>query len=151
MFLGGIFDIVILVPILLYRGEGLFDRSLADVRTGGLIFAAMLVALVANFLILQSIKTLGASTAAILEISYPMFTALILFFFFGERLDSRFILGALLVMTGSYFIVSNGEKESSPTASISLEIEILGRTTVQAEEESYHPALSEGMTENVFL
>lgn len=53
-----------------------------------------------------AIKNTNASYAAFAEISYPLFTLLFLFIFFGLRsLDWTILLGGSLIMIGSFIMV----------------------------------------------
>ena len=53
-----------------------------------------------------AIKSTSASYAAFTEISYPLFTVLFLFLFFGLRsLDWTIMLGGLLIMAGSCLMI----------------------------------------------
>lgn len=53
-----------------------------------------------------AIKSTSASYAAFTEISYPLFTVLFLFIFFGLRsLDWTIMLGGLLIMAGSFLMI----------------------------------------------
>lgn len=115
MIYGGLLDLLILVPLLLWRGEKLFDESLSNPKVLTVVTIAMLIALVANFLILYSIKILGANTAAILEISYPVFTCLGLYFFFDKQMDSQFLMGAGLIFLGVCLVVTRPDVEEKNT------------------------------------
>lgn len=53
-----------------------------------------------------AVKNVNASYAAFAEISYPLFTILFLFVFFGQRMfDWTTILGGLLIFSGSALLV----------------------------------------------
>lgn len=65
----------------------------------------VLVSLAANFSILKSIELANASLAAIIEISYPLFTVLFAWLLLGQNhLSWSFALGGGLIMLGTYVV-----------------------------------------------
>lgn len=61
-----------------------------------------------------AIKNVNASYAAFAEISYPLFTLLFLFLFFGiKHFDWYVLVGGAFVMTGSFLLVF-GQLSQSP-------------------------------------
>ncbi len=70
-----------------------------------LIVVGEILALIANFFILSSIKNLGASLASVIEISYPFFVAFFTFLFFGGSVNVWFWVGSAFVFIGSVIIM----------------------------------------------
>lgn len=65
----------------------------------------MVISLAANFSILKSIELSNASLAAIIEISYPIFTVLFAWLLLGQNnLTWSFALGGSLIMLGTYIV-----------------------------------------------
>ena len=70
-----------------------------------LLLASIALAITANFLILTSVKLLGAAPASVIEISYPFFVVLFTVLLYGARMSVQFIAGAALVFLGSALIM----------------------------------------------
>lgn len=88
---------------------GLSKRTLgADwqlLKEGGretkLMLASIGVSLAANLFILLSINAKNATMAAMIEITYPLFTALFAWMFFREvQVTAGTLIGALLILSG---------------------------------------------------
>jgi len=62
----------------------------------------------ASFFIFSSIKLLGASTASIFEISYPLFVVVFSLIIYGGTVNFWFCLGAAFLFIGSYIIIRWG-------------------------------------------
>lgn len=75
----------------LKRGEG----------TGKLLLASICVYVVANSFILLATKSKNATMAGMIEISYPLFTALFAYLIFKEtQINAGTFAGSLLVLSG---------------------------------------------------
>jgi len=83
---------------------GVFSKDIAVVKKGGttgLLIANVLVYVVANLFILLATKSKNATMAAMIEISYPLFTALFAYLIFKEvQFNTGTLAGAALVMAG---------------------------------------------------
>lgn len=98
---------VLLLPLALLRvggGESLWSLELGRVNWIYFI-VAIVVATLANLLILTSVKLLGASTASIFEIAYPFFVVLFSFWLFRSTPNIYFFLGGGLIFLGSLVII----------------------------------------------
>ncbi len=60
---------------------------------------------IANILILKSIQNVGATTAVVLEISYPIFVALFSYLLFKQQVNRMTLLGGLLIFAGSAIVL----------------------------------------------
>ena len=60
----------------------------------------VLLTVVAELLIFSSIKMLGGTEAGIIEITYPIFTALILYVTLGKSLTASTLIGGALALIG---------------------------------------------------
>ena len=65
----------------------------------------MVVLFAAEFFILSSVQTIGAPTATILEISYPIFTAILAYYILQEPIHWMTIIGAFFIMAGSGIVI----------------------------------------------
>lgn len=99
--------IVVLVPFLLTRTSEVSAALRPGAPLWFLIGVSLLVAFT-NLLILHSIKELNAATAAIIEVSYPLFVGLASFFLFGFKPTLPFLVGGLLILAGVIVIVLSG-------------------------------------------
>lgn len=100
---------VFLIPLIFLNFEQIKSVISSDKTSLILIIALALMVLVANFFIVSSLKLLGASTASVLEISYPFFVVLFAFLLFRTPLNWQFLLGAILVFLGSVIILQTSK------------------------------------------
>lgn len=105
MFINAIIALVATLPIILFRAESIKTVLNSDKTALALIVISTILAIVANFFIFSSIKLLDASTASILEISYPFFVILFTMLFFRTVPNLYFFLGAVLIFFGSLIII----------------------------------------------
>jgi drug/metabolite transporter (DMT)-like permease len=98
---------VVTAPLLLFRRIGPTLDSIPP-ATWALMIASVFLAAVANLLIFSSIKRLGASTASVFEIAYPLFVVLFSYGFLKVKPSSSFLVGAVLVLAGSAIIIATG-------------------------------------------
>jgi len=105
LFVHSVLAAVLMLPFVLLRDHGGAELwSLGRVNWTYFI-VAIVVATVANVLILSSVKILGASTASIFEIAYPFFVVLFSFFLFRSTPNIYFFLGGALIFVGSMVII----------------------------------------------
>ena len=106
MLLDSLLKIFIIIPFLYFSGESINSlNSYLKVSGYQLVFVGTVISCIAGFFILSSIKYLGATPAAIIEISYPLFAAIFAWIFLGQKYGMQVYLGALLVFLGSYIVV----------------------------------------------
>ena len=108
MFVVFVMGAILLAPIVFSQ-----DVALASIFTLSkprllLILSSVILAILANYLILTSIQKLGASLASVFEISYPFFVFLFSFLIFGSELNAYVIAGALLIFAGSAIVMRFG-------------------------------------------
>jgi drug/metabolite transporter (DMT)-like permease len=104
LFVHSLCAVVMMIPFLLIRS----NEVSALVRLGGplwLLIGVSILAAVTNLLIITSIKELNAPTAAIIEVSYPLFVGVASFFLFGFRPTLPLLMGGALVLAGVMVIV----------------------------------------------
>lgn len=69
-----------------------------------ILFSQILIA-TSTFFIFSSIKHLGAATASIFEITYPLFVVVFSLIMFGGNINIYFWLGSALIFAGSIVLV----------------------------------------------
>lgn len=106
-FLHSLCGCVVAAAILLARGNPPGDLVRLDGAgvSRGLVLVTAVTGAVAALAILGSIQALGATRAAVLEISYPLFVALFSVVMFRERLDPAVLAGGGFIAAGAAIIV----------------------------------------------
>ncbi len=80
-----------------------FINSWQDIA---LVIAAVLAPALGWFLTAYTIKNIGGAYAAFAEVSYPLFTILFLFAFFGiKNFDWHLLVGGCMIILGSFILV----------------------------------------------
>jgi drug/metabolite transporter (DMT)-like permease len=105
LFVDSLITALIFLPVLFFDRSSLASLSGAAAKTWLLIIASLMLAGLANFCIFSSIKIIGASYASIFEIAYPFFVVLFSYFAFSALPSLYFLLGAVLIFSGSAIIV----------------------------------------------
>lgn len=96
--------LLLFVPIALFQNPHALTEVVHAKQLWLVLLSSVLISF-AGLFILYGIKELGASTASIIEISYPMFVILFSAILWRERLTIDFFAGALLVLCGSIIII----------------------------------------------
>lgn len=108
LFINSLLATLVLLPFVL-MDNGPIKKVITSGRNGLLIILAAFVLLtLGNFLIYSGINNLGASTASIIEISYPVFVVAFSFLLFRNVPNIYFLLGAVLIFIGSFTIIKFG-------------------------------------------
>lgn len=103
----GATNLAVALPLLLIFEERPALAGLLQDRSWlGLLIVAQLLGVAANYCIFAAIAGLGASTASIFEIAYPLFVVLFSWLAYGSFPDARTWLGGALILAGSAIIVS---------------------------------------------
>ena len=103
IFISSIITPILILPFVLR--SGLKATLSSGVENFPIIILSVVLGLFANFFILSGIKNLNASTASIIEISYPFFVLLFSFIIFRTTPNLYFFLGGILVFIGSVIII----------------------------------------------
>ncbi|MFM1902463.1 MAG: hypothetical protein RLZZ440_363 [Planctomycetota bacterium] len=107
-FLHSIAGVAVAGTVLLVQGES--PASLLRLSWPGapapLVLTTMAVVALACLAIFASIQALGASRAAVLEISYPLFVAVFAWLLYRHPLQWPVIVGGIFIFIGSAIIVS---------------------------------------------
>ncbi len=108
LFINSLLATLVLLPFVL-MDNGPIKKVISSGRTSLLIILAAFVLLtLGNFLVYSGISYLGASTASIIEIAYPIFVVAFSFFLFGSVPNIYFLIGGLLILLGSFTIIRFG-------------------------------------------
>lgn len=104
LFINSIVTAIIMLPLLLLN-PGLIESLIHSGKTNlYLILLSLLLAALANYFIFTAIKSVGASSASIIEIAYPFFVVLFTLLIFRTVPDLWFLFGGLLIFIGSAII-----------------------------------------------
>lgn len=105
LFFSYLLSILFLLPLMLFEDNSFKVFFSSGKINLGLVFVSTFLTVVASLLILNSIKLLNASTASILEISYPVFVVLFSYLLYRQLINWQFALGAALVIIGTAIII----------------------------------------------
>lgn len=105
LFIDSLITAVILLPIVFFEKAPFASMANTSGKVWALIIASIVLAAVANFFIFSSIKLIDANHASIIEIAYPFFVVLFSYFAFSETPNLYFILGTILIFTGSGLVI----------------------------------------------
>lgn len=103
--LDAIITFIVFIPLFITQRSEIRTTLQGDKRALMFIIVVTLLTILADFLILSGVKYLSASTASIIEISYPFFVVLFSFLLFKASPTVPFFIGALLIFIGSAIIV----------------------------------------------
>ena len=96
---------ILLLPVFVLRWGEIQSGIVADPRTFVLSASAVMVA---EFAILWSVSLLGGADAGLIEVSYPVWTALFLYLILGERPTLGTLVGGAMVLGGVAVIARFG-------------------------------------------
>ncbi len=109
LFIGSVITAVVTLPFALSNWESIKPALLSNNRQFLYFFiATQIIAILAEFFIFSSIKTVGASIASFFEIAYPLFVAIFAYIFFNGNLNIYFWVGASLMFLGGVIITRFG-------------------------------------------
>jgi len=104
LFIDSLITAIVVLPFVFFDLQPIKELFSSGKTNLLLIFLSLFLAVIANFLILSAIKSIGASSASIIEIAYPFFVVLFSFFFFKAVPNVYFFIGGLLIFIGSALI-----------------------------------------------
>jgi drug/metabolite transporter (DMT)-like permease len=105
LFLNSLLTALIALPFIFFNQSGIHAALSSGKNNLLLIIAAVMLAFLANFFILSSIKALDASTASMIEIAYPFFVVFFSYLLFRSVPNIYFLLGGALIFIGSVIII----------------------------------------------
>lgn len=105
VFVDSLIAAIVMLPIVFFDHSSIKTLLSSGKTNLSLIVLSILLAIFANFLIFSAIKSVGASSASIIEIAYPFFVVLFAFIFFKITPNIYFFIGGLLIFIGSAIIM----------------------------------------------
>lgn len=108
LFINSLLALIITLPVLFWDSNSVKTLLASGKQNLTLIIVSLLLGTVANFFIYSAIKNLDASTASIIEITYPMFVIFFSFLLFRQTINLYFALGALLIFAGTAIVIKFG-------------------------------------------
>lgn len=106
---------LLLLPVALYNRTDMVEGVLGNPWE---FFTAVLGILVAEACIIWSISLLGGTEAGLVEVSYPLWTALFAYFIYNKVPTTGTVVGGALVMTG--IVVLSLSKPAPPTSEVKV-------------------------------
>lgn len=99
--------LIIIMPLVFFSQKIDLKISTLDFKIITQPFFLFLIAinLTADFLILKSIQTVGAATAAIFEVVYPIFTVIFAYFILQQSIHWLTGVGAAIMIIGSALVI----------------------------------------------
>lgn len=92
---------VALAPFAVARWSEIQAAVAADPRT---FWSSTAAVVVAEFAIIWSVSLMGGASAGLVEVSYPLWTAVFLYLVLGERPTVATLLGGTLILAGTFVI-----------------------------------------------
>lgn len=105
VFINSIITAIIMLPFLFFSNGSIREVFVSGKTNWILVIVSIVLATLANFLIFSGIKNLDASTASIIETSYPFFVILFSYLIFRSTPNLYFFLGGLLIFAGCVVII----------------------------------------------
>ncbi len=109
MFVSAVVTLVLITPIILMNRSHLSQIAAAKWSDIGWVLLASVISFVALWLLFVSIEKLGATTAAMIEISYPLFVVLFCWLLMGTTVNWAVLVGGALIFCGSCVIMLFGK------------------------------------------
>lgn len=108
MFISSVITFCLILPVIFVNRGNL--TQLATARPGdiGWVVFASVLSFIGTWLLFTSIDKLGASMAAMIEISYPLFVVLFCYLLMGTTVNWAVLLGGGLIFAGSCVIMLFG-------------------------------------------
>lgn len=110
LFYKSLLFLIVIIPIAFFSERAELKLSMSDwtILTRPFFLALIVINLTADFLILKSIQTVGASTAAIFEVIYPLFTVIFAFLILKESIHWLTAVGGIIIVFGSALVIYAG-------------------------------------------
>lgn len=104
LFIQALTTVLILAPFVFSQSDALDSVRALSRPTFYYLLATLVLTVCANILIFYSIQHLGASTAALIEITYPLFVVLFVLVLFGTAPNMYVLLGGGLILIGAMVV-----------------------------------------------
>lgn len=106
MVMSALVTLPLITILALIKKEAVSFDFLSSKASLAIVIAAVIAPAFGWFLTAYAIKNTNAAYAAFAEVSYPLFTILFLFLFFGiKHFDWHLFTGGLLVIAGSFILI----------------------------------------------
>lgn len=104
LFVNTLMTAIVVLPVIFFDHDSI--RTLLSSSKGNLalVTTSIILAALANFLIFSGIKLVGASSASLIEISYPFFVVFFSIIFFRIVPTTSLLIGGALIFLGSTII-----------------------------------------------
>lgn len=109
MFFNALITLALTVPIILVDRTHITQVAAAKRGDILLIILASAISVLGMWLLFFSITKLGATTAAMIEIAYPLFVALFCWWLLGQSVNWAVAAGGALIFAGSCVIMIFGK------------------------------------------
>lgn len=106
-FISGIVYTIVAGSILAMKGQ--ISTVVADSKSLGIAVFSSVIALLGSWLIYSAIDKLNPTSVVMVEISYPLFTALFCWILYRQTLSWPVVVGGLLIFSGSVVIMVFGK------------------------------------------
>ena len=104
LFTNSVIASLIMLPFMFF-GDSSIKTFIVYSKANLLIVSlSIILPIIANILLLTSIKSLGAATASVIEIAYPFFVVIFSIIFFKISPSLSFYIGGLLIFSGASII-----------------------------------------------
>lgn len=100
--------LILVIPFLIASPGDIKSLTTLDKTTMKFLGVSLVASFFAGFMILLAIQNIGASRAAIFEISYPFFVVLFSIFLYQAQVNAYFIIGSIFLFIGSFIIITKG-------------------------------------------
>ncbi len=109
LFINSIISIILLLPLIFFtdNGHNVLDVINFNKKNVLIVLGNSVLLALANVLIYYGIKNAGASSASIIEITYPIFVIIFSFIIFKTIPNYLFFIGAAIVMIGITLIIKS--------------------------------------------
>ncbi|MBU6310800.1 DMT family transporter [Patescibacteria group bacterium] len=104
LFLYSVTSAVLLLPFVLLDRNVVAQITTLSRETALYVGLSLVLSLIANALVLYSIQNLGAPTAAMLEITYPIFVVLAVLVLFKTVPSPFVLLGGAVILIGAMIV-----------------------------------------------
>lgn len=104
LFANSVIASLIMLPFIFFGDSSVKAFVIYSKANFVIVALSIILPIIANILLLTSIKSLGASTASIIEIAYPFFVVIFSLIFFKVAPSFSFYIGGLLIFAGASII-----------------------------------------------
>lgn len=104
LFINSVITAIVMLPFIFIDHDSIKELFSTGKANLVLIGISILLAALANFFIFASIKSIGASSASIIEIAYPLFVVIISFIVFRTLPSIPVLIGGTFIFIGAAII-----------------------------------------------